>query len=88
MILCDVEMQHALGGGIGLCLSETVSFDGHRQPLAALWRVGDEVWFDSHTTDVRTHIPVSLLQAARDGPGKIEVLGVGLITFAAGDLRR
>ena len=88
MILCDVEIQRALRGGIGFCLSETVSFDGRRQPLAALWRVGVEVWFDSHITDVRTHIPVSLLQAARDGLGKIEVRGIGSISFCQGGLRR
>ena len=84
MILYDDELQISLRGGIGLCYSETVSFDGRRQPLAALWREGDEVWLESYTSDVRAHLPLSTLLAARIGPGTIEVRRIGSITFAAG----
>lgn len=84
MILPVDEMQRALAGGIGLCRSEMVSFDGRRRPVAALWREGEEIWFEGIETSVRTHIPLSLLQSAR---GQITIAGVGMITISRGTSR-
>lgn len=87
MIIFEREWEIAMNGGIGCCRSETVSLDGNRQAVAAFWRHGNSMWFDSRVDDPRVSVPFDEVRTAHDAGQPYSVPQIGIATFARGEGR-